>query len=165
MLKLLPLLFAAVLFTGCLQNGKPPRVRTDAAEEPGKGEMEEERARLLETDRTFSNLSAAKGYKAAFLDYIDSNGVLLRPDMAPIIGADAIDYLSQQSDDSFTMTWDPRGGSVARSGDMGYTYGLYSIKPNAQDTVIYGTYVNVWKKQADGTWKFVLDSGNEGLEP
>ena len=26
-----------------------------------------------------------------------------------------------------------------------------------------GTYVTIWKKDADGTWKWVLDSGNEGL--
>lgn len=27
-----------------------------------------------------------------------------------------------------------------------------------------GTYVSVWKKDNKGEWKFVLDSGNEGLD-
>jgi ketosteroid isomerase-like protein len=32
------------------------------------------------------------------------------------------------------------------------------------DTFFAGTYVSIWKKQPDGKWKFILDSGNEGIE-
>ncbi|MBL0146829.1 MAG: hypothetical protein IPP48_15010 [Chitinophagaceae bacterium] len=81
----------------------------------------------------------------------------------PIIGANAIDYLSQQNDKDYTLIWEPRGGDIAKSGEMGFTYGIYSLKPKTADTTIFGTYVSIWKKQADGTWRFVLDSGNEGL--
>jgi hypothetical protein len=28
-----------------------------------------------------------------------------------------------------------------------------------------GTYCTVWKKDKDKKWKFVLDTGNEGLKP
>ena len=31
------------------------------------------------------------------------------------------------------------------------------------DSARRGTYVTIWKKQANGRWKFVLDSGNEGV--
>ncbi len=158
MVRFLLFLWGMGCLAGCLQPKKPkPEPDDDVAAK------EEMRNQLMEADRRFSRMCMEKGYKMAFLDNIDSNGVLLRPDMVPVIGADAVDYLSQQSDGGFTMTWDPRGGSVAASGDMGYTFGLYSIKPSAGDTVIYGTYVNIWKRQADGTWKFVLDSGNEGI--
>ncbi len=61
------------------------------------------------------------------------------------------------------MTWKPKGANVAASGDLGYTYGVYEIHTSAQDTVLYGTYVSIWKKQQNGKWKFVLDSGNEGI--
>jgi ketosteroid isomerase-like protein len=67
-------------------------------------------------------------------------------------------------DNSFTLTWEPMGGSVANSGELGYTFGVYSLKPNNEDTVLYGTYVSIWKKQTDGNWKFVLQSQNEGIE-
>jgi ketosteroid isomerase-like protein len=161
MVRFLLSLMVSLLFTGCLQPKRPTQTAVDTREQ---ALQEEAKAGLLKADRDFSRLSAEKGYKTACLEYIDSNGVLLRPDMAPIIGAEAIDYLSQQADQGFTMTWEPRGGMVARSGELGYTFGLYSIKPKAQDTVIYGTYVNIWKKQADGTWKFMLDTGNEGVD-
>jgi ketosteroid isomerase-like protein len=26
-----------------------------------------------------------------------------------------------------------------------------------------GTYISVWKKDAAGNWKYVLDSGNKGI--
>ncbi|MEJ7611922.1 MAG: DUF4440 domain-containing protein [Ferruginibacter sp.] len=118
---------------------------------------------MVKTDEEFSAMSAQKGMKTAFLEYIDSNGVMLRPDLQPIAGAEAIDYLLAVNDTGYTMTWKPTGSAVAVSGELGYTYGLYEIKPTSKDTVLYGTYVSIWKKQQDGKWKFVLESGNEGL--
>lgn len=123
-----------------------------------------ELVKMMAADREFSDLSKEKGMKYAFMEYLDSNGILLRPNEMPIIGADAIDYLSQLSDSSYTLTWEPRDGMVAQSGELGYTYGTYALKPTGKDTLIKGTYVSIWKKQADGKWKYVLDSGNEGLK-
>lgn len=122
------------------------------------------KAEMIAAEISFSTLSQEKGTRNALMQYIDSNGVLLRPNTLPLVGADAVDFISQGNDTSYTMTWQPKGGSIAASGELGYTYGLYSVTPKNKDTVIYGTYVNIWKKQADGTWKLLLDSGNEGIE-
>ena len=118
---------------------------------------------MMEADRAFSKLSQEKGMKAAFIEYLDSNGVLLRPGHLPIAGADAVDFLIRQNDSDFTMSWEPKNGFIARSGELGYTYGIYALRPSAKDTVIYGTYVSIWKKEKGGSWKYVLDTGNEGL--
>jgi ketosteroid isomerase-like protein len=123
----------------------------------------EEKQKMMDADRAFSKLSVQKGMKNAFLEYIDSNGVLLRPNQFPIVGADAIDFLIQINDSTYTLQWEPKSGAIAQSGELGYTYGLYALKPSGKDTTIYGTYVSIWKKQSDGSWKFVLDSGNEGV--
>ena len=123
----------------------------------------DDKQQMMDADRAFSKLSEEKGMKAAFIEYIDSNGALLRPNEWPIVGADAIDYLIQQNDSTYTLKWQPKKGFVAASGDLGYTYGLYEYQSKIKDTVIYGTYVSIWKKQANGSWKFVLDSGNEGV--
>lgn len=118
---------------------------------------------LIQADINFSKMSAEKGMKSAFIDYIDSNGVLLRPNHLPIIGANAIDYLIQENDSSYVLTWEPQYAEAASSGDLGYTYGIYQLHIKSKDSSIYGSYISVWKKQKDGKWKFVLDSGNEGL--
>ena len=128
-----------------------------------KKNTEADRQDMLRADRDFSQLSEEKGMKTAFIEYIDSNGVLLRPNQLPIAGADAIDYLIQLNDSNYTLTWKPKTGVVAQAGDMGYTYGIYTLTPSEKDTLIYGTYISIWKKQADGRWKFVLDTGNEGI--
>jgi ketosteroid isomerase-like protein len=124
---------------------------------------EKDKFALMNADNAFSNLSAEKGMKNAFLEYIDSNGVLLRPNVIPIAGADAVDYIIALKDEGYTMTWKPNDCTVAASGELGYTYGSYILQPSTKDTVFYGTYVSIWKKQGDGKWKFILQSANEGL--
>ena len=128
------------------------------ADNPNKAKIE-----LMETDRQFSKMSVEKGMKTAFIEYIDSNGVLLKPGYLPLVGANAIDYLIQQNDTAFTLTWQPHNAYVSKAGDLGYTYGIYSFALKSLDSTVYGTYVSIWKKQEDGTWKFILDSGNEGI--
>ena len=118
---------------------------------------------LIDADKSFSALSKEKGMKLAYIDFIDSNGVLLRPDYAPIIGANAIDFLIRQDDKGYSLSWNPQYAEVAESGELGYTYGVYAIRPNNMDTVIYGTYTSIWKKQLDGKWKLLLNSGNQGM--
>lgn len=153
MIRIFLFVFTVLTLTACglFDKKKPP------------ADMLDEKDKLIKTDKAFSDLSEQKGMKAAFLEYIDSNGVLLRDDMQPLLGADAVDYLIQQNDSNYTMRWETHGAAVAQSADLGYTYGIYVLKPSTQDTSIYGTYVSIWKKQKDGKWKFVLDSGNEGL--
>jgi hypothetical protein len=119
---------------------------------------------MIAAEISFSKLSNEQGTRKALIQYIDSNGVLLRPNSFPMVAGDAINFISQSDDTSYSMIWQPKGGNIAVSGELGYTYGIYSITPKSKDTVIHGTYVNIWKKQSDGTWKLLLDSGNEGIE-
>lgn len=153
MCKWIPVFFTVAVFFSCTQKQATPGP-----------DLVDEKMALLNTDRAFSDLSVKSGMKAAFIEYIDSNGVLLRGNHMPIIGANAIDFLIAQNDTGFVMNWQPQHAVVAKAADMGYTYGIYALHPNSVDTVLYGTYVSIWKKQHDGKWKFVLDSGNEGID-
>lgn len=116
---------------------------------------------IWNTDSAFSDFSKEKGMKAAFLYYMDSSAVLLRPNRYPIIGKNAQQFFQHINDSAFTLTWVPQHASVAESGELGYTYGIYTYTND--DTTFHGTYVSIWKKQADGKWKFVLDTGNSGV--
>ena len=119
---------------------------------------------ILETDRAFSAMSQEKGLKNAFINFIDNDAVLLRPNRLPLEGGEAMDIIIRSNDSLSILTWEPKKASISKSGDLGYTYGVYSRKPRDEDTVYYGTYVTIWKKQPGGKWKFVLQSGNEGVE-
>lgn len=130
------------------------------------GERKEslQRSELLAADRTFSDLSSTKGMNHAFETYCDEEGVLLRPGSAPIEGKNAIvSLLTQREDTAFRLTWEPLFAAVSESGELGYTYGTYEQLILKTGEISRGTYVSVWKKGNKG-WKFVLDSGNEGLD-
>jgi len=118
---------------------------------------------LIDADKAFSKLSSEEGMNHAFLTYCASDGVLLVQGSMPVVGHEAVkDLIGNRDDSAIKLTWEPIHAMVAKSGDLGYTYGLFSRYHVALDSTIRGTYVSVWVKE-NGDWKFVLDSGNEGL--
>jgi ketosteroid isomerase-like protein len=137
------------MFISCDVNVKKPTPKSTSTDE------------ILSADLAFSDMSRQIGMKKAFLQYIADEGVLLRPDHFPIVGADAIDYISMLSDTAYTLSWKPMRAQIAMSGEIGYTYGVYILL--LKDTTLKGTYVNIWKKGNDGEWKFVVNSNNPGV--
>ena len=130
--------------------------------------MDQEREKLLQTDIDFSNRSIEVGNQQAFLEYAAPEAVLLRPNSFPVVGREALRQLfSESSDSSYRLTWKPSYGKIAKSGDLGYTFGTYLLEITEGDKkgqVSRGTYCSIWEKNAKGAWRFVLDTGNSGLE-
>ena len=66
------------------------------------------------------------------------------------------------------LLWTPVGADISAFGDLGYTYGTFEFRSKGKDgkaVVDYGKYTSIWKKQADGSWKVVLDMGNASPAP
>jgi ketosteroid isomerase-like protein len=61
------------------------------------------------------------------------------------------------------MTWEARIADVAASGDLGFTVGVATIHGGAQTR--WSKYLTVWKRQRDGSWRFVSDGGNPAPAP
>lgn len=120
---------------------------------------------LLELDHAFSKESAEKGIKATFMDYIDQDVVILRKGSLPIEGKAAVEaYLSEIPDHYYTLTWEPIRAVVSEDADLGYTYGIWTMVTNDSIQVTSkGTYATIWKKNEEGVWKLMLDTGTEGL--
>lgn len=119
---------------------------------------------LIRTDSTFSAMSVRDGMHKAFLSFIADSGVMLRNNSYPLKGKTTLAALfSKNSDTSFVLEWVPLFEKISDSGDLGYTYGAYSRTVKATGEIEKGTYVTIWQKQGDGSWKFVLDTGTQGL--
>ena len=118
---------------------------------------------LFEADRNFSAAAEEIGFNKAFIEFAHSDAVLLRDNNMPLVGKTAIRQLFENANSQGVhFTWKPLAGDIAKSGEMGYTYGIYTLN---KDTVVEkGTYVSIWKKDVEGNWKYVLDSGNEGID-
>jgi uncharacterized protein (TIGR02246 family) len=74
-------------------------------------------------------------------------------------------WLPLFTDASMFLKWQPNEVHVSASGDLGYSIGTYerrSKDPSGQPASATGTYVSIWRKQADGKWRAVLDIGTPG---
>ena len=67
---------------------------------------------------------------------------------------------------SLVVSWEPEYADVSRAGDLGYTSGpaVLTDQSPARKPPRHGTYFTIWRKQADATWKVVLDAGSDGPE-
>jgi len=120
---------------------------------------------MMQADRDFSKYSANHGKNAAFVKFAAEDVTFLAANTHPLVGLKLLEERqSKRSDTTYTLTWEPIYARAAESGELGYTYGIWELKIKA-DTVkpSKGTYVTFWQRQADGEWKYVLDTGHEGL--
>ncbi len=71
--------------------------------------------------------------------------------------------------DSLRLVWEPVDGGLFADGDHGFTTGTYTVRHLTDDsterTVGQGSYLTLWRREADGAWKVVLDGGASGLPP
>ena len=99
-------------------------------------DLEKEKQALMNADIEFSKLSEQQGMNEAFFTYLAKDGVLLRPNSLPIEGIEVIkEHLSKSPDENFTLTWKPSFADVSKSGDLGYTYGVYEFKTTDQNSI------------------------------
>ena len=117
---------------------------------------------LLDADIAFSDYSVKHGIQKAFIEFADDSVVLLKPKRMPIVGKlNLIKSYEDKSDSGVVLTWKPAKAIIAKSGELGYTYGFWTFV-TPKDTS-RGTYLTVWKKNPNGKWKYIADTGNEGL--
>lgn len=60
------------------------------------------------------------------------------------------------------LLWAPKEVVVAASADLGYSLGEYEAQSRAEDgTTVskHGYYVSIWRKDADGRWRAIIDIG------
>ena len=133
--------------------------------------MDSLKSELLKADVSFSQFSVQQGRNAAFSEFADSTAVMLRKFSMPVVGKESIVTIFQNHPDSaYELSWVPLYAGVARSGDLGYTYGIYSLHSKLNSGEITGsknpggTYCTIWKyDRGSQQWKFILGTGNQGL--
>lgn len=122
--------------------------------------MSDSKSDLIKVDKAFSDYSKAYGVNKAFVKFAHDSAIILRENSYPIIGKEAIKELFSKPDKNYQLTWEPLDAKISQSNDLGFTYGIYTIR--LTDSIKKGTYVSVWQNTADG-WKYILDCGNDGL--
>lgn len=132
-----------------------------------KVNREEVSMQLLTADRAFAQMSKDEGAAEAFRQYLTEDALQLPNGGHVITGRDSI-YAVMQQGQEVTLDWEPHQAVVAKSGELGYTWGTYTASWTTGDRSVktsYGKYLNIWRKQDDGQWKVTVDMGNQNPAP
>ncbi len=146
MMKTFGLIALLALVTACTGAG-----------ENRKGHAKNE---ILAAEKEFQQMVRDKGMKEAFLYFADDNATIVRGERL-FEGKEAIRaYYGRPQRAKMELFWTPKFVDASTSGDLGYTYGTYTFivtDSTGARKEGKGFFHTVWKKQADGKWKFVWD--------
>ncbi|QJE73865.1 nuclear transport factor 2 family protein [Aerophototrophica crusticola] len=124
-------------------------ITSAAADHPAKA--------VMDADRAFAVKAKEVGLAKAFQMFAADKVVMFStatPEMTP-------EQVAALFPPGFDIDWAPEGGAISDDGTLGYTWGKarYSAKkPGGTVTDLGPTrYVTIWRKQKDGSWKFIGD--------
>jgi ketosteroid isomerase-like protein len=125
------------------------------------GLKEKAKQEIAQAEKDFQKMTTEKGIKAAFPYYADSSAVVKGNNDSLIKNKDGIANLySLPVFEKTTLTWSPDFIDASDDGTLGYTYGKYvwqSKDSTGKVSEFKGVFHTVWKKQKDGSWKYVWD--------
>jgi ketosteroid isomerase-like protein len=113
---------------------------------------------LFDAERAFVRLAAEKGFRDSFYTYFADDGIAFNPHpfrvRTTLAGA-------PPSPGPMGATWAPVYGDISAAGDLGWDTGplVFEGKDGAPDR--HGMFFSIWKRQADGSFKVVLDIGSD----
>jgi ketosteroid isomerase-like protein len=147
-----------LLFDGGISSPAPPPGAVEVkigkavpAKVENPPQVDESRGKytLLSADRAFAKAAGARGTAAAYADFLADDSRLHREGAIPVTSKSKI--LEALKTQPAKMIWAPVQARIASSGDLGYSLGNETIGTQQ------GYYLRIWKKQADDSWRVVLD--------
>jgi ketosteroid isomerase-like protein len=132
-------------------------------------DLEAERAALFHADESWAAAVEAEDVERVFTFWTDD--AVIYPPVGPAIeGIEAIREFVRQSreQEGFAIGWSPTGAEVSSTADVGYTFGAWERTAPGPDGTLAssaGTYVSIWRKQPDGTWRCSVEISQLGRLP
>jgi len=132
------------------------------------GDIKADRAAIMKAERDFEAARANKGLEG-WLSFFAEDATSLDAGQPIVEGKSAMrERLQKRFNPNLLLKWQPVKVEVAASGDMAWSAGTWQLcdksKPEG-DAMATGKYLTVWRKQEDGSWKVVADTGNEDPTP
>jgi ketosteroid isomerase-like protein len=120
---------------------------------------------MADTERAFAEACTRKGIRDSFLEYFADDAIAFNP--APISAKDRLRARPARPFSEAELRWEPRLGDVAASGELGWLTGPSTfIDHTSKDARPQaGNYLSVWRREADGSWRVLLDVGSQPPNP
>lgn len=103
---------------------------------------------LVAAEHAFAAAVAEKGFKQGFLAFAAPDGFMFNP--VPTNARKILETVPDGPPEKTPLAWWPDFAGIARSGELGFTSGPASSPVR---------YFTVWKKQPDGSWRWIYDGG------
>jgi hypothetical protein len=111
---------------------------------------------LVTAEKNFAAYSVAHGTRDAFLQFLDSTGIVFENGQA----VNGLASWNAKQKGNGVLDWEPSLACISTSGDLGFTTGPWTYKTSSADTVrARGIYVTIWHLDAQQHWKFLVDLG------
>ncbi|PTX91502.1 nuclear transport factor 2 family protein [Opitutus sp. ER46] len=130
-----------------------------AADKPDKEKL---KAEIAATEAAFSAMAQEKGLLAAFEHFAAPDVAFVATDPRQWRGPAAVREHLKNSPPGLRLSWSALFVDVSDDGTLGYDYGRYESRlpgPDGQDSVRGGFFLTIWKRQPDGSWRYVMDHG------
>jgi ketosteroid isomerase-like protein len=116
---------------------------------------------LAEAERSYAKLALEEDFRAASLQVFTDDTIVFAP------GPQSGKKYWEKETEIPVLIWRPIFASIARSADLGYTTGPWEYKKSRDDEKpqAFGDFITIWKRQADGLWRVVLDVGTNHPQP
>lgn len=113
---------------------------------------------MADTERAFARRAAQVGVRDSFLEFFADDAI--RFGEAPEPAKPFLQQLKPQPSSVVELLWEPRIGDIAASGEIGWLSGPASrIVHAAAVPVTELAYFSIWKRQADGAFRVLIDQG------
>jgi ketosteroid isomerase-like protein len=120
---------------------------------------------LRDLDEEWSKAAGAKDVDKTVSFYSD-DAIVMPPNGPSATTKEAIRALWKDLLTDAKISWKTKKAEAAQSGDLAFSSGTYEVTlndPTGTPVNDRGKYLEVWKKQADGTWKVIVDIWNSDL--
>jgi ketosteroid isomerase-like protein len=128
-----------------------PVTQLPASKDPAPS-TDEAQSEVERQETLFSN-DAVNGLKTAYSSVAAEDIRLLLEGAYPLVGREPVLKIMPTTPAGFQ--WVAQGGSIAKSGDLGYVYGMTYKSMDEKHETPQGVYMHVWRRDADG-WKLIL---------
>lgn len=116
---------------------------------------------VVNAERSFAQHGLSRSIKQAFLQYLDSSGVVFA--RGEILNG--IKFWEEGQETEAKLQWYPTYAGIAAAGDLGFTTGPFEFRQTLTGPLLgSGLYTTVWRKTDKGEWKFLVDLGVD-LQP
>ena len=155
-MRTISLMFAGLCLTACAVTSGGPNLHTY----PTVGAERE----LFRADSDFAAATHARGIDG-WMSFFDKDAIRIKYRGGMVKGYDAVRVTDTPliSDTTITLNWQPLEAHVFQDGALGMTVGTSQVVgrtgPRAGQTTYRGRYTTLWRRDASGKWKVIMDTG------